>query len=512
MFNATATRAVTTRKVTPLPGKTESCWIATAPATSYPRYERSGRTDLAVIGGGIVGLTTAYLLARAGVAVTVLEALQVGRQVTGRSTAKITTQHALVYSELARKLGLERARLYGEANHAGVELIATLVRDLAIRCDFERKDAYAYTLRPERKSALDAEADVAREIGFDAELLGAAPLPFATTGALRFRRQAQFNPAKYLVGLANAIVRCGGRIFENTRATNAKRRPGGNNWRIECGRHHLDADALVVATHIPMWTPIAYDARMRARCHTAMAFRATSDDMIDGMFIDVDQPSHSLRMGQDADGPLLIVLGPSFPNGNDGDVAARFSRLERWVRGNVPAGEVAWRWVNEDYDTADDVPYAGALSGKAAGMYVASGFNGWGISNGTAAAMLIADQIQGQRNPWRTLYDPRRRAPKDFNPGGDTKSRVASLDDIAAGAGGIIEQGKRQIAVFKDSQGKARAFSAACTHKGCTVTWNNADRTWDCPCHGSVFSCDGQVMHGPATEPLEPARLANDRN
>ena len=220
----------------------------------------------------------------------------------------------------------------------------------------------------------------------------------------------------------------------------------------------------------------------------------------------------SLRMGQDADGSLLIVLGPSFPNGNDGDVAARFSRLERWVRDNVPAGEVAWRWVNEDYDTADDIPYAGALSGKAAGMYVASGFNGWGISNGTAAAMLIADQIQGQRNPWRTLYDPRRRAPKDFNPGGDTKSRVASLDDIAAGAGGIIEQGKRQIAVFKDSQGKARAFSAACTHKGCTVTWNNADRTWDCPCHGSVFSCDGQVMHGPATEPLEPARLANDRN
>jgi glycine/D-amino acid oxidase-like deaminating enzyme/nitrite reductase/ring-hydroxylating ferredoxin subunit len=481
--------------------------VASAPDTNYPRYEQSGRTSIAVVGGGIVGLTTAYLLARAGVEVTLLEALQVGKQVTGRSTAKITTQHALVYSELVRKLGLERARLYGGANHAGAELIATLVSDLGIGCDFERKDAYAYTLRPERKAALDAEAQVALEIGFDADLLDAAPLPFATTGALRFRHQAQFNPAKYLVGLARGVTESGGRIFENTRVARVKRRPGGKGWRIESGRHHLDADGVVVATHIPMWTPIPYDERMRARCHTAMAFRAASDAMIDGLFIDVDQPSHSLRMGRDAEGPLLIVLGPSFPNGNDGDVAARFEQLERWVRDNVPAGEVVWRWVNEDYDTADGVPFAGALTGEAAGMYVASGFNGWGISNGSAAAMLIADQIQGERNPWRTLYDPRRRAPKKFNPGGDTKSRVQRVDDIPSGAGGVIESGKQKLAVFRDFQGKAHAFSAACTHKGCTVTWNNADLTWDCPCHGSVFSCEGQVIHGPATDPLEPARL-----
>ena len=494
---------------TRLPGEARSCWVASAPPTSYPRYERSDRTEIAVVGGGIVGLTTACLLARAGRAVTVLEALSVGQQVTGRSTAKITTQHALVYSDLAAAFGLERARLYGEANHAGAELIASLVRDLPIRCDYERKDAYAYTLRPERKAALDAEARVAREIGFDAEVLDLAPLPFATAGALRFRNQAQFNPAKYLVGLANGVMQAGGRIFENTRVASVKRRPGGKGWRIESGGRHLDAESVVVATHIPMWTPIPYDQRMRARCHTAMAFRAASDDTIDGMFIDVDQPSHSLRMGRDAKGPLLIVLGPSFPNGSDGDVAARFERLERWVRDNVPAGEVAWRWVNEDYDTADDIPYAGALTGVAAGMYVASGFNGWGISNGTAAAMLIADQIQNERNPWRTLYNPRRRAPKDFNPGGDTKSRVKQVGDIAAGAGGVIEHGKRKIAVFKDAQGRTHAFSAACTHKGCTVTWNNADLTWDCPCHGSVFSCDGQVIHGPATDPLEPARLAS---
>jgi glycine/D-amino acid oxidase-like deaminating enzyme/nitrite reductase/ring-hydroxylating ferredoxin subunit len=497
---------MTRREAAQLPGKAQSCWVATAPKTNYAPYAQSDRTDVAVVGGGIVGLTTAYLLTRAGFAVTVLEALGVGRQVTGRSTAKVTAQHALVYSQLAETFGIERARLYAEANHAGVELIAALVDDHDISCDFERKDAYAYTLRSERKAALEREADVARQLGFVADVLDAAPLPFATAGALRFRHQAQFNPARYLVGLATAITQNGGRIHEHTRIGAVERRPGGKSWRIKVGRHHLDASSVVIATHIPMWTPIPYDQRMRARCHTALAFRATRDT-IDGMFIDVDQPSHSLRMGRDNAGPLLIVLGPSFPNGHDGDVAARFERLERWVRENVPAGEVVWRWVNEDYDTPDSVPYAGELGADARGMYVASGFNGWGISNGTAAAMLIADRIQRSPNPWRALYNPRRRAPKDFNPGGDTKSRVASVDEIAPGAGGVIESGQRKVAVWKDAEGVPHAFSAACTHKGCTLTWNNADLTWDCPCHGSVFSCDGQVIHGPATAPLKPARV-----
>jgi hypothetical protein len=238
---------------TRLPGKAQSCWVASAAGTSYPRYERSDRTEFAVVGGGIVGLTTACLLARAGRAVTVLEALCVGQQVTGRSTAKITTQHALVYSDLAAASGLERARLYGEANNAGAELIASLVRDLSIRCDYERKDAYAYTLQPERKAALEDEARVAREIGFDVEVLDRAPLPFATAGALRFANQAQFNPAKYLVGLANGVTQAGGRIFENTRVGSVKRRAGGNWRRVGraspgCGKcrrgdAHPDVDA-----------------------------------------------------------------------------------------------------------------------------------------------------------------------------------------------------------------------------------------------------------------------------
>jgi nitrite reductase/ring-hydroxylating ferredoxin subunit len=163
---------------------------------------------------------------------------------------------------------------------------------------------------------------------------------------------------------------------------------------------------------------------------------------------------------------------------------------------------VVWHWANEDYDTADRVPFVGAPSKKEHGLYVATGFNGWGISNGTAAGMLIADQIRGRANLWATLYDPTRRARKDFNKGGDSQSLVASLKDIRPGEGGVIKLGKGNIAVRKGANGSLHALSASCTHMGCTVTWNNADQTWDCPCHGSIFSADGKVIHGPAVDPL----------
>jgi Rieske Fe-S protein len=214
-------------------------------------------------------------------------------------------------------------------------------------------------------------------------------------------------------------------------------------------------------------------------------------------------------MGRDREGPLLVVLGPRFNTGQEGDVGRRFRDLEAWVRKNVPAGEAAWRWVNEDFETADRVPFVGAPSKDVPGFYVATGFNGWGISNGAAAGMLIADQIREKSNPWTTLYDPARSTPDDFNQGGKTQSLVNSIDAIAPGQGGVIKHDKQKIAVWKDDDGKAHAVSASCTHKGCTVTWNNADRTWDCPCHGSMFEANGRVLHGPAVEPLARVDLTD---
>jgi glycine/D-amino acid oxidase-like deaminating enzyme/nitrite reductase/ring-hydroxylating ferredoxin subunit len=491
-----------------IPGRSGCCWTAIAPKTSYPGLTKSHRTDVAVIGAGIVGLTAAYKLCKAGASVTVIEALRVGRQVTGRSSAKITSQHSLIYRHLRDSFDLETARVYADANRAGAAQTRTWIHDLDIACDLEEKDAYAYTCDDSLVANIEAEASVARELGFGAEVVSPAPLPFQTFGALRFPREAQFNPAQYLVGLAAAVKCAGGSIFENTRVHDVK---AGRRWRVIAERGRIEAENVVIATNLPIAGPGHYDLKTRPRGHIAMAFRVDSPTVVEGMFIGIDSPTHSIRTGRDDEGLLLIVLGPAFITGQEGDVAARFCQLDEWARKNLPVQQAVWRWFNEDYDTPDRVPYIGEPEKKSKGFYIATGFNGWGISNGAAAGLLISDLILGRSNPWVGIYDPQRRAPKKYNQGDDTHSLVDSIDNIQRGQGAVIKRGKAKLAVYRAANGSLRALSASCTHAGCIVTWNNADLTWDCPCHGSIFSTTGQPIHGPATKPLPPRKLAKTK-
>jgi glycine/D-amino acid oxidase-like deaminating enzyme/nitrite reductase/ring-hydroxylating ferredoxin subunit len=490
-----------------LPGRAGSCWVANAPATHYPALDGHEKTETVIVGAGIVGLTAALKLCELGRSVVVLEGLRVGGQVTGRSTAKITTQHALIYRHLIEKRGLKAAQDYADANRAGASLIGTWASHYGIACDLESKDAYAFADRPERRHEVEAEAAAARMLGLETDVMDHAPLPFRTGPALRFGAQCQFNPARYLVGLAAAVVECGGRIFEASRAREFEE---AERWRVVTDGGSVDAENLVVATNMTVKSPVGMAKRTQPRCHTAMAFRIDDPRLIDGMFIGIDEPTHSLRLGRDGDGPLLIVLGPKFNTGQDGDVARRFVDLERWTKARFPVHEAAWRWCNEDYDTPDRVPYAGiADPEKAPGFYIATGFNGWGISNGTAVGMMIADQIANRPSPWTELYSPARPYPEDFHRDGDSQSMVESVEKIMPGGGGVVIRGEEKIAAWRDEGGRLHAVSASCTHKGCTVTWNNADRTWDCPCHGSVFAADGSVIHGPARKALPTVPLEN---
>jgi glycine/D-amino acid oxidase-like deaminating enzyme/nitrite reductase/ring-hydroxylating ferredoxin subunit len=486
-----------------LSGRPDCCWTATAPETAYPTLAGAHTADVAIVGAGIVGVTAAYLLSEAGLSVALLEARRIGRQVTGRSTAKITTQHSLIYRHLIDSSGLETAEHYAEANRLGMNQIRQWVDGLGIACDFETKDAYVYCTNRSRLKDLEAEADASRAVGLDSELLEAAPLPFPTAGALRSRNQAQFNPAQYVIGLAKAAEAAGALVFEETRVTEVEE---GDGWNLAADRASVHADNVVLATNLPIAGPIPYDERTRPRSHIAMAFRIESRAAIDGMFIGIDEPTHSLRMGRDDDGMLLVVLGSKFGTGLEGNVAKHFRELEAWTRRNLQVGDAAWRWVNEDYDSPDRLPFVGASS-QAPNLYVATGFNAWGISNGTAAGVLVAQQILGKTPAWASIYDPDRRVPKEFNKGGESQSIVHSLDDIGPGGGAVMNLGQGKIAVWRDDRGVPHAVSASCSHKGCIVTWNNIERTWDCPCHGSIFSADGSIVHGPAVEPLPPRKL-----
>jgi len=488
-----------------LPGRIGSCWTAGISPRVHAELRSSVHAETVVVGAGIVGLTTALLLREQGHDVAVVEALDVGGQVTGRSTAKITTQHRLIYRYLIDQRGRDVARDYADANKFGCDLIRGWIDRYAIPCDLEVRDAYVYSQNPNRREEMEAEAAAARSCGIDAEIRDRAPLPFPTAAALRFPAQAQFNPARYLAGLAEAFVKGGGLLFERSRVRLADE---ASRWRVVTDHGNVHAENVVIATNMTVKSPLGMAKRTQPRMHVARAFRTADVHLLDGMFISLEEPSRSLRIGRDSEGPLLIVLGPRFNTGQDGDVVSRFIELESWVRGYFDVGDIAWRWCNEDYDTPDRVAYVGEPDPeKAPGFYIATGFNAWGISNGAAAGSLISDLITRRRSPWKALYDPARPAREDFNQSSGSRSIVSSVEEIAPGHGGVIEKGDAKIAVYRDSKDGLHALSAKCTHKGCTVTWNNADLTWDCPCHGSIFAADGSVIHGPARNPLSRVEL-----
>jgi glycine/D-amino acid oxidase-like deaminating enzyme/nitrite reductase/ring-hydroxylating ferredoxin subunit len=493
----------------------QSYWNATAPDSAFPALSGSVEADVAIVGGGIVGVTAAAMLKDRGLTVALVEGARIGEGVTGKSTAKITSQHNIAYSVIERKFGADGARLYADANQAGLRTICELSARYRIACDLERRPAFTYTLDQGEVSRIEEEVEAALRFGLPASLTRDTGLPFDVEAAMRWDEQAQFHPASYVKGLAAAIGGDGCRLFENSRVTDW------DTHRIATDRGEVKARNVVMATHLPLGKIGYFFVENYPHMHAVIMGRADSGRVPPGMYLSVETPRHSMRGHRDSTGQdWMIFTGPSFTHGDVEAEREGFREIETFARRHFGV-EAEFRWTNEDYTPMDHVPFVGRSSSADEAYYVATGFNAWGITNGTAAAMLIADMIAGRDNPWLKLFDATRIKPlasaKEFASGtaataghliGGYLSRKAhEFDSLGRGEGKVLKIDGHNVAAWRDEEGLVHACSAVCTHMGCLVGWNETDRTWDCPCHGSRFAADGKVIHGPAVTPLEPVAV-----
>ncbi|RKH63526.1 FAD-dependent oxidoreductase [Corallococcus aberystwythensis] len=494
----------------------KSLWTVTTPPRDFPSLPGDLDVDVAIIGGGIAGLTTAWLLKRAGKRVAVLEMHRVLSGQTGQTTAHLTELLDTPYTTLLKDFGEKGAHLAASSSRAAIEQIASLVETLSIDCGFTRVPGYRYAETESELRELLHEVSAARQAGLLASFTKEVPLPFPVKGALRVEDQALFHPREYLLALVDRIPGDGCHLFENTKVVDIH---DGTPCRVVTERGTVTARAVVEATTTPLNRVAMHTKLYPYRTYAVAA--PLEGPLEPGQYYDSRDPYHYIRTQQVDRVAYVIVGGEDHKVGGEEDTASCFAALEAYTRERLPVKRITHRWSGQVIEPADGLPYIGRNVGSRH-VYVATGFSGTGMTFGTLAGMVVSDLILGNQTPYAALYDAGRVKPKagakDFiQENAEVAFRFVAdrlskpdghhLADVKPGEAKILEVDGRKVAVYREEDGTAHAVSPVCTHLGCHVHWNNAERTWDCPCHGGRFSPTGRVLNGPAVKDLSSVKL-----
>ncbi len=492
---------------------TRSYWIDSTKETKYPSLKEDLTIDIAIVGGGIVGITSALLLIKEGYKVAIFEGNKIIKGASGHTTAKITSQHNLIYDYLIKTFGFEKAQQYGEANEEALEFIVDKVEKNNINCNLEVLPSYVYTLQDNYVSKIERELEACHKLGLNPHFKGRFLLSLPIKASIEFRDQAQFHPRKYLLSLAEEFVSYGGHIYEDTRIVDLEK---GSPIKLttEDGLKII-SEKVISASHFPFYDGYGmYFARLRPERSYLIGVTA-KDDFPRGMFISAENPKRSLRRQNDQEKQLILIGGENHKTGEGKETEFHYNALSSFAKDLFSIDEELYRWSTQDYITIDRVPYIGKLSSSCENIYVATGFGKWGMSGGTNAALMLRDLIIKGSSPYEELFSPSRHitpsSVKNFIIENlDTSKELIkgklkiSSDNLKLNRdeGRIVEIDEDKFGAYKDTEGTLHLVDITCTHLGCELTWNCAERTWDCPCHGSRFNFKGEIIEGPAIEPL----------
>ncbi|QUW22949.1 FAD-dependent oxidoreductase [Sporosarcina sp. Marseille-Q4063] len=494
-----------------LPGKNQSFWSTTAQAMSYPQLDEDIEIDTAVIGGGISGILTAYFLAKEGQSVALLEARELVSGTTGGTTAKLSSQHQLIYDDLLQQDGLDVAKLYYEANQEGQKLIKAIIDDHGIDCDYKVADSYVFSENIENTSSIEKEAEAYEKIGIEGGIADSIPVDLKVTSALVMKKQAQFNPVKFLYAVLKEVDSLGGRIYQHTRYMDSEK--NGDQLILSTDTPFtVTCNQVVFATLFPAEDPDSfYSDTLKPVASHLTAFE--SPEAFDsGIYISDDDPIRTFRGALNGDQCVLIIGGETHPKGDGKSTIEHYEAIQHYAKEEFRLTEFLGYWSEHDHTTPDRRPFIGKIQTDNDKMYVMTGYGKWGLAASATGAGIIKSLIVGEDNRFEKLFSPERQLPEDkgdrnesnetdenhvVSPGSEQMER-----QLAKGQAQSVEINGKPAGMYKDTDGNMHYLDLSCTHLGCEVKWNDGDQTWDCPCHGSTFDGTGKVLAGPAKEPL----------